>query len=203
MAAQIPIKNDAAANESALDKVRRDKLREVKAGHDGTWVAHPGLVPIAKEIFDEHMPTPNQISNKREDVHITQADLLSVPEGHITETGLRLNIDVGIQYLESWLLGFGCVPIYNLMEDAATAEISRTQVWQWLHHRMKLDDGRQITPELIKDTIASQLQHIRHVIGAARYDGGKFPQAAQIFEQMMLSEKLPEFLTLEAYKYID
>ncbi len=134
MAAQIPIKNDPAANEAALDKVKQDKLREVKAGHDGTWVAHPGLVGIAKDIFDQYMPTPNQINVKREDVHVTAADLLKVPEGDITEKGLRHNVDVGIQYLESWLRGSGCVPIYNLMEDAATAEISRTQVWQWAHY---------------------------------------------------------------------
>jgi len=134
MAAQIPIKNDPTANDAALERVRQDNLREVKAGHDGAWVAHPGLVPIAKQIFDEHMKPPHQIHVKRRDVHITPADLLKVPSGEITERGLRLNVDVGIQYLESWLRGNGCVPIYNLMEDAATAEISRTQVWQWLHH---------------------------------------------------------------------
>ena len=130
MAAQIPIKNDPAANEAALEMVRQDKLREVKAGHDGTWVAHPGLVPIAKAIFDEYMPTPNQIFVKRDDVHITAKDLVEVPPGEISDAGLRLNINVGLQYLESWLRGNGCVPIYNLMEDAATAEISRAQVWQ-------------------------------------------------------------------------
>jgi malate synthase len=130
MAAQIPIKNNPSANESALEKVRQDKLREVKAGHDGTWVAHPGLVPVAKEVFDAHMTTPNQIHIKRDDVRVSASDLLAVPKGEITEAGLKVNIDVGIQYLESWLMGNGCVPIYNLMEDAATAEISRTQVWQ-------------------------------------------------------------------------
>ena len=139
MAAQIPIKSDPAANEAALEKVRQDKLREVKAGHDGTWVAHPGLVPIAKAIFDEYMKTPNQLGVKREDVHITAADLLRVPEGQITEQGLKLNVDVGIQYIESWLGGNGCVPIYNLMEDAATAEISRVQVWQWRHSRRQIE----------------------------------------------------------------
>lgn len=195
MAAQIPIKNDPAANEAALEKVRQDKLREVRAGHDGTWVAHPGLVPIAKEVFDAHMKTPNQIHVKREDVHVTAADLLSVPEGQITAQGLRLNIDVGIQYLESWLRGFGCVPIYNLMEDAATAEISRTQVWQWLHHGAQLSDGRRVTPELVQ-------QEIRAIMAQPRYHGGKFSQAAEIFEQMMLSSDLTEFLTLEAYRYL-
>ena len=175
MAAQIPIKNDAEANETALAKVRADKLREVKAGHDGTWVAHPGLVAIAKDIFDEHMKTPNQISVKRPEVHITQADLLKVPQGEITEKGLRLNIDVGIQYLESWLRGNGCVPIYNLMEDAATAEISRTQVWQWLHHGAKLSDGRTVTLELVRQTIAvGACRHQKAKLGPARYDAGKF-----------------------------
>src|SRR5215472_17173841 len=134
MAAQIPIKNDPAANETALEKVRQDKLREVRAGHDGTWVAHPGLVPVAKEVFDTYMKTPNQISRKPNDVTITASDLITVPEGDITEQGLRWNIDVGLQYLAAWLGGNGCVPIYNLMEDAATAEICRAQVWQWLRH---------------------------------------------------------------------
>ena len=195
MAAQIPIKSDPAANEAALEKVRQDKLREVKAGHDGTWVAHPGLVPVAKEIFDSCMKTPNQIHVKREDVHITSADLLAVPQGQITAQGLRLNIDVGIQYLESWLRGSGCVPIYNLMEDAATAEISRTQVWQWLHYGAKLSDGRAVTPELVQ-------QEIRSLISQPRYHGGRFTQAAELFERMMLASDLKEFLTLEAYRYL-
>jgi malate synthase len=203
MAAQIPIKNNPSANESALDKVRQDKLREVRAGHDGTWVAHPGLVPIAKEVFDAHMNTPNQIHVKRGDVHVSASDLLAVPEGEITEAGLKVNIDVGIQYLESWLMGNGCVPIYNLMEDAATAEISRTQVWQWLRHGAALSDGRKITRELVRQTIADQLTHIRNTVGAARYDSGKFPQAANLFEQMMFSDQCPEFLTLAAYDSID
>ena len=202
MAAQIPIKNDPAANEAALDKVRADKLREVQAGHDGTWVAHPGLVPIAKEIFDEHMKTPNQITVKREDVHVTAADLLKVPQGEITEKGLRLNIDVGIQYLESWLRGSGCVPIYNLMEDAATAEISRTQVWQWLHHGAKLNDGRKVTLELVRSTIASVLEQLRTQLGPERYDIGKFPLASKLFEEMAVSDQLGDFLTLAAYKYL-
>jgi malate synthase len=203
MPAQIPIKSDPAVNEAALEKVRLDKLREVKAGHDGTWVAHPGLIPVAMQVFDEGMPTPNQIDRKREDVHVTAADLLAVPEGKITEAGLRLNIDVGIQYLESWLLGNGCVPIYNLMEDAATAEISRTQVWQWVHYGATLDDGRKITPDLVRETIQSQLQHIRGILGAKRYDAGKFDLASELFEKMLLSDKLPEFLTLEAYSYVN
>ncbi|HKE23331.1 MAG TPA: malate synthase A [Bryobacteraceae bacterium] len=203
MAAQIPIKNDPSANESALEKVRQDKLREVKAGHDGTWVAHPGLVPIAKGVFDAHMTTPNQIHIKRDDVGVSASDLLAVPQGAITEAGLKLNIDVGIQYLESWLMGNGCVPIYNLMEDAATAEISRTQVWQWLRHGAVLNDGRKISWELIRQTIAEQLAHIRGTIGPAGYDSGRFPEAATLFEQMMFSDQCPEFLTLAAYDRID
>jgi malate synthase len=201
MAAQIPIKNDPTANETALDKVRADKLREVRAGHDGTWVAHPGLVPIAKQIFDEHMKTPNQIFVKRDDVHVTAADLLKVPQGEITEKGLRLNIDVGIQYLESWLRGSGCVPIYNLMEDAATAEISRTQVWQWLHFGAKLSDGQTVSLELVSATIVSVLDQLRAQLGS-RYEASKFPLAAQLFEQMMVSDELGDFLTLAAYKYL-
>jgi malate synthase len=203
MAAQIPIKNDPVANEAALEKVRLDKLREVQAGHDGTWVAHPGLVPVARQIFDAHMKTPNQIHVRREDRRIIAADLLAVPQGDITERGLRLNIDVGIQYLESWLRGSGCVPIYNLMEDAATAEISRTQVWQWMHHGAQLKDGRTVTLELVRDTTASVLSDLRSRVGGSAYDAGKFPLAAQLFEQMMVDkEKLTEFLTLEAYRYL-
>jgi malate synthase len=202
MAAQIPIKGDPAANEAALEKVRQDKLREVKAGHDGTWVAHPGLVPIAKAVFDEYMKTPNQIHVKREDVKIGQADLLRVAEGEITEKGLKMNVDVGIQYLESWLRGSGCVPIYNLMEDAATAEISRTQVWQWMHHGKQLSDGRKVTGPMVRDTIKTQLDHIRSQIGNERYDSGKFPQAAALFEQMMVSPECKDFLTLEAYRFL-
>ena len=153
MAAQVPIKNDPVANEEALEKVRLDKLREVKAGHDGTWVAHPGLVPIAKKVFDEGMPTPNQISIKREPVHITPKDLLTPADGTITEAGLRWNIDVGLQYLEAWLRGVGCVPIYNLMEDAATAEICRAQVWQWVKWGAKLDDGRPVTAAMVNGVV--------------------------------------------------
>jgi len=195
MAAQIPIKNDPAANDAALERVRQDKLREVKAGHDGTWLAHPGLIPIAKAVFDEYMTTPNQIHVKREDVHAVAEDLLKVHDGQITEQGLRLNVDVGIQYIESWLRGNGCVPIYNLMEDAATAEISRTQVWQWLRHGAKLNDGRQITAEMVREIVASMLQR-------PGWDGGKFPQAAELFERLSLSGELKEFLTLEAYRYL-
>jgi len=203
MAAQIPIKGDPAANEAALERVRADKLREVRAGHDGTWVAHPGLVPVAKAVFDEHMTSPNQIANRRDDVEVAAADLLKVPPGTITERGLRTNIDVGIQYLESWLSGNGCVPIYNLMEDAATAEISRTQVWQWLHHGATLEDGRAVTRELVENVIAEEMQHLRGRVGAGRFDHGRYALASQLFEQMMTGKDFPEFLTLIAYDHID
>ncbi len=197
MAAQIPIKNDPAANDAALEKVRLDKLREVKAGHDGTWVAHPALVTVAKQVFDEFMPQANQIDRKREEVRVTAADLLAIPAGTITEDGVRLNIDVGIQYLEAWLRGNGAVPIYNLMEDAATAEISRAQVWQWAKHGAKLDDGRVVTPELVKGILASETA--RH----ADNPNGKFKIAADIFGKMMLDSEFSEFLTLPAYEYLD
>jgi malate synthase len=148
------------------------------------------------------MKAPNQIQVKREDVHVSAADLLKVAEGQITEQGLRLNIDVGIQYLESWLRGSGCVPIYNLMEDAATAEISRTQVWQWRRYGAALSDGRKITAGLVRDTIAAQLEHIRSLVGPERYEAGKFPRAAELFERMIVSDDLKEFLTVEAYGYL-
>jgi malate synthase len=186
MAAQVPIKNDPAANQQALEKVRQDKLREVLAGHDGTWVAHPGLVPVAKDVFDAHMKSPNQISKKREDVHVTAADLLAVPDGEITEAGLRWNIDVGVQYLDAWLRGVGCVPIYNLMEDAATAEISRAQVWQWARYGAKMTGGGTVTADLVRK-VADE----------------KPGKASEMFKQMMTSPEFPEFLTLIAYNSID
>lgn len=194
MAAQIPIKNDPAANNKALDKVRQDKLREVQAGHDGTWVAHPALVPLAKEIFDEHMKDANQIGIRRNNVAVSAKDLLTVPDGEITEEGLRWNIDVGLQYLESWLRGLGCVPIYNLMEDAATAEICRSQVWQWLTHGAKLSDGRRVTREFVGEAIAQK---------KATLKGARMKEASQIFERLAMSADFPEFLTLLAYDYID
>ncbi len=151
MAAQIPVKGNEEANALAMAKVKTDKLREVRDGHDGTWVAHPGLVPVAKDIFDTYMPTPNQLHVKREDFQCTEKDLLELPQGTITEEGLRHNINVGILYLENWLRGNGAAAIYNLMEDAATAEICRTQVWQWLHNNVKLNDGRTITHSVYED----------------------------------------------------
>jgi malate synthase len=203
MAAQIPIKSDPEANALALHKVREDKLREAGDGHDGTWVAHPGLVPLALEIFNERMPGPNQLDRLREDVYVTAADLLTVPEGPITEAGLRVNINVGLRYLESWLRGSGCVPIFNLMEDAATCEISRTQIWQWIRHpRGVLDDGRKITVELFRSIMDEELAKIRADIGPEAFDGGKFPLARQIFDQVTTSPTLVEFLTLPAYEYL-
>jgi malate synthase len=195
MAAQIPIKNDPHANEQALAKVRQDKLREVRAGHDGTWVAHPGLVPVAKEVFDEHMHTPNQIDCPLANIQVSRPDLLAVPEGNITREGLKWNIDVGLQYLESWLRGSGCVPIYNLMEDAATAEISRAQVWQWVKHGARFsDDGTVITKEIVRSFI-SELR--------GKSKAPCMEQASAIFERMTTNAEFPEFLTLFAYDYID
>ena len=196
MAAQVPIKNDPAANELALEKVRQDKLREVRAGHDGTWVAHPGLVPLAKQIFDDGMPEPNQISRNRDAVAVTAKDLLTVPDGAITEAGLRWNIDVGLQYLEAWLRGVGCVPIYNLMEDAATAEICRAQVWQWVKYGAQLDDGRPVTTEMVNRVVDEQL-------AASGHQTPEFTRAAEVFRQMMTSAEFQEFLTLPAYNFID
>ena len=199
MAAQIPIKDDPEANARALDKVRADKLREVREGHDGTWVAHPALVDVALGVFDEGMTTPNQLSRLREDVTVSAAALIEPPRGTRTEAGLRHNIRVGIQYLEAWLGGQGAVPIYNLMEDAATAEISRTQIWQWLKHRATLDDGRVVTRALVEQLIAEEFVRVREEVGAARFDRGRFPEARTLFEQVATSQELQDFLTLPAY----
>jgi malate synthase len=203
MAAQIPIKNDPEANEEALAKVRADKEREANDGHDGTWVAHPGLVPIALEAFDAVMPGPNQIDRKREDVTITAKDLLTfVPEAPITEEGLRTNISVGVQYLGAWLNGIGCVPINNLMEDAATAEISRSQVWQWIHSsRGVLEDGRKVDAQLFRDLLAEELQkiHGKYPAELAPY----FDRAARLFDDISTSDEFVDFLTLPAYGMID
>ena len=203
MAAQIPIKNNPAANEQALAKVLADKEREASDGHDGTWVAHPGLVPIALKAFDKYMPGPNQLSKLREDVAIPAAsELLSAPAGTISEGGLRTNLSVGLQYVEAWLGGLGCVPLYNLMEDAATAEISRAQLWQWLHHGAALADGTKITADLYDRLLAEELVKIKGEIGEARYAKGKFPQAISLFMGMIKSDTLDEFLTLPAYEQL-
>jgi malate synthase len=203
MAAQIPVKGDKAANEAAFAKVRADKEREARNGHDGTWVAHPDLVPIAMEVFDRLMPQPNQLSVKRDDVHPSQTELIEVHEGKRTEEGLRENLRVGVQYLEAWLRGRGAVPIYNLMEDAATAEISRAQVWQWLHLKAKLDDGREVTPNMFKDALQGEMERVKREVGAKAFDGGRFKDAIALFSDMSLSDTFDEFLTLPAYKLID
>ena len=202
MAAQIPIKSDPEANEIALAKVREDKEREAKDGHDGTWVAHPGLVPVAKAIFDAQMKTANQIENKRLDVKVTEDELIAVPTGTRTEAGLRQNVNVGVLYLESWLRGAGCVPLYNLMEDAATAEISRTQLWQWMRHGAALDDGRTVDRALLGSVLDEELIKIRSALGDARFDAGRFDEARKLFEQVATAEKFVDFLTLPAYDYI-
>src|SRR5438552_3980188 len=204
MAAQIPIKNDPTANEEALARVRADKRREVNDGHDGTWVAHPGLVAIAMEEFDAVMKGPNQIDRKREDVHVTAADLLQVPEGTITEAGLRNNISVSLQYLESWLRGSGCVPINNLMEDAATVEISRAQIWEWIHNpKGILDDGRKVTIELYKELARDELEKIKSAVGQQQFSRRKFQTAAQILDRIITDDQFVEFLTLPAYQYLN
>jgi malate synthase len=202
MAAQIPIKDDAQKNEEALAKVRADKLREVKAGHDGTWVAHPGLVAVAKEIFDAHMKGPNQLDVLREDAQASKADLLEVTPGTRSDAGLRHNVRVGIQYLEAWLRGQGCVPIYNLMEDAATAEISRAQVWQWIKHQAKLDDGSVVTKDRFERVVAEEMERVRTEVGDERFTNGKFPEARDLFVRLSLAPRFEEFLTLPAYEMV-
>ena len=203
MAAFIPVKNDHFANEAAMEKVRQDKLREVSIGHDGTWVAHPGLVPLAMSIFNEKMPTPNQISRQRNDFNCTAADLLQVPKDSITEGGLRHNINIGILYIESWLRGNGAAAIYNLMEDAATAEISRTQVWQWIKNKSKLEDGRTVTYELYQSLLPSELDKIKDYVGENAYKNGKFEAAITLFDDLVKNDDFIDFLTLPAYDMID
>ena len=189
MAAQIPIKNDDEANKIAMDKVVKDKRREVKAGHDGTWVAHPGLISIAYEAFDFES---DQLSVKRDEVEVTVDDLLKVPSGSITEEGVRHNIRVGLQYLDAWLKGNGCVPLYNLMEDAATAEISRTQLWQWVHHHAQLDDNRVMSVELFENFLYEEGEKL-----------GLDYVSIDLFKIMVIIDNFDEFLTLQAYKFIN
>jgi len=202
MAAQIPIRDDLEANAAAMARVRADKLREVRAGHDGTWIAHPGLAAIARQPFDELMPGPNQLGVLRADVNVTARDLLTVPDGAITEEGLRGCIRVGVQYLESWLRGNGCVPLYHLMEDAATAEICRAQLWQWLRHGARTSDGQPVTVARFDRLLSAELDRIHEEVGAARLTGGVFPTAARLFEQMTKSDTFDEFLTLPAYELL-
>ncbi|PYZ99102.1 malate synthase A [Alteribacter lacisalsi] len=204
MAAQIPVKGDPEANSAALDKVKKDKEREVLDGHDGTWVAHPALVRVAMEVFNRHMQEPNQRSRQREDVIVTAADLLAVPEGPITEEGLRANISVGLQYVEAWLRGQGAVPINHLMEDVATAEISRAQVWQWIRHpKGVLDDGRKVTNELVLKLVKEEIAKISTVPSDKAFKESRFEAAEQIFSDLVTEEQFTEFLTLKAYPYLN
>ncbi len=204
MAAQIPIKNDPAANEQALKRVREDKEREAGDGHDGTWVAHPGLIPVAMEIFDRHLDGRNQLNRLREDVQVTAQELIQPCQGTITETGVRGNLDVAIRYMAAWLSGQGCVPIHNLMEDAATAEIARAQIWQWIRHPAgRLDDGRDITHELLSRWQDEALAAIREALGAEDFSSGRFEQAAALLAEVTASDRLVEFLTLPAYEVLE
>ncbi|HYP20432.1 MAG TPA: malate synthase A, partial [Chloroflexia bacterium] len=203
MSAYIPVKSQPEANERAMSQVRADKEREATDGHDGTWVAHPGLVPIALEAFDREMPMPNQIERTLDDVTITEADLLAVPGGTITEQGLRTNISVGLQYLAAWLAGSGAVPIYNLMEDAATAEISRSQIWQWMRHPAGvLEDGLKVTVELFQQMLGEELTKIEAEVGAEAYAAGKYGQARQLLTDLTTSDEFIEFLTIPGYEYL-
>ena len=203
MAAQIPVKGDDAANEQAFAKVRADKEREAGDGHDGTWVAHPGLVPVARDVFDRAMPAPNQLSKSLDNVIVTEADLLVVPEGALTEEGLRANIRVGIQYIEAWLSGRGAVPLYNLMEDAATAEISRAQVWQCLRHGARLADGGTVDSALVDRLLVEEVVALRYVSGADRFQGSHFDKAVALFSEVATAETFPDFLTLPAYAVLN
>jgi malate synthase len=204
MAAQIPVKGNDEANAAAFQKVAEDKRREAVDGHDGTWVAHPGMVAIAMEQFNEHMPTPNQIDKKREDVQVTAAQLVEVPEGTITEDGLRSNISVGIQYIASWLSGNGAAPINNLMEDAATAEISRSQVWQWIRHpKGILEDGRTIDVSLFHEVTEEEAAKIKQAVGEAKYSTGNYAEARELFTSLTLQSDFAEFLTLPGYDILN
>jgi malate synthase len=203
MAAQIPIKNNPAANEAAFAKVRADKEREAGAGHDGTWVAHPDLVPVAMEVFDRLMPTANQLGRLREEVSYGQKDMLEIHEGTRTEEGLRHNIRVGVQYIEAWLRGRGAVPIYNLMEDAATAEISRAQIWQQLHFEAVLEGGVQVTEELFRRCLAEEMEVVKGEIGPDNYAAGRFPEAIALFDKLSTAPSFEAFLTVPAYGLID
>jgi malate synthase len=200
MSAFIPIKSDPVANEKAIAQVQADKEREASDGHDGTWVAHPGLVPVALEIFDRLMPQPNQISKQLPDYNPTAEDLLKIPEGQITEAGLRQNVAVGLGYVEAWLRGIGCVPLFNLMEDAATAEISRAQLWQWVHHKAKLADGRLVAVDLVESIIENELAQQRKIVDAARY--GAYEKAADLMRDLIRAPRFIDFLTVPAYDRI-
>jgi malate synthase len=202
MAAQIPVKNDEAANEAAFAKVRADKEREVRDGYDGTWVAHPDLVPVAREVFDRMMEGKNQLERMRQHVRVLRDDLLKVHHGTKTEEGFRLNIRVGVQYIEAWLRGRGAVPIYNLMEDAATAEISRAQIWQWIRYEAELDGGIVVTPKFFERALGEEMERVKEEVGAENYANGRFPEAVALFRDISLAPEFVEFLTIPAYKLI-
>ncbi|MEM9304981.1 MAG: malate synthase A, partial [Pseudomonadota bacterium] len=204
MAAQIPVKNDPEANAAALEKVRVDKEREASNGHDGTWVAHPALIPLAMEIFDSHMPNANQVDRLREDVEITRDDLIAVPDGTITEAGVRGNLRVAIEYLAAWIGGNGCVPIDNLMEDAATAEIARAQVWQWVRYPAgRLDDGRDISFELALGWLDEEARQLRTELGDGAWNSGNYATATRLFRTLIEKDDFVSFLTLPAYELLD
>jgi len=203
MAAQIPSK-DPEENEAAYNKVREDKEREANDGHDGTWVAHPGMVPLAMEAFDKAMTGPNQIETKNPDVNPSAADLLEKPEGDITEAGFRSNVNVGVQYLAAWLAGRGAVPVFGLMEDTATAEISRAQVWQWIHNDGGVfNDGTEVTEELFRKVLPEELEKIKDLVGEERYKNDEFGKAAELFDRISTDDQFVEFLTYPGYEYLD
>jgi malate synthase len=200
MSAFIPIKTDPVANERALTQVRADKEREASDGHDGTWVAHPGLVPVALEVFDRVMPRANQIEKQLPEFHATAEDLLRVPEGSITEAGVRQNVAVGLGYVEAWLRGIGCVPLFNLMEDAATAEISRAQLWQWVHHHAVMDDGLPVTVEMVEAVIEDELERAKAAVDSVRY--AAYVRAAELMRELVRAPKFIDFLTVPAYERV-
>jgi malate synthase len=202
MAAQIPIRNDPTANQHAMEKVRADKEREVGEGHDGTWVAHPALVGVAQEVFDAAMPGPHQLGRRRDDVDVSADDLLTMPAGLVTEAGLRLNVAVALRYLDAWLRGQGAVPIFNLMEDAATAEISRSQIWQWIRHGARLEDGRPVTADLYRTLRREEMDSLRREVGDARWGATRFEEAGLILDRLVTAERFTEFLTLPAYDFL-
>ncbi len=203
MAAAIPVKNDEAKNNAAFEAVRKDKEREAGDGHDGTWVAHPALVPVAMEVFDRLMPTPNQVHRQRDDVNVTAADLLKIPEGTITEEGFRMNISVAIQYIAAWLCGRGAVPINNLMEDAATAEISRTQLWQWIHHKAKFEDGRPITLDMFNLMLQEEMKKLQELVGDAAFESGRYRRAGALLDELVSADDFLPFLTLQGYEFLN
>jgi malate synthase len=202
MAAQIPIKNNEEANTIAFNKVIADKEREANNGHDGTWVAHPDLVPIAMDVFDKYMRTKNQIHIKREDVNVTEADLLEAPKGTITEEGIRKNINVSILYLASWLNGQGAAAIHHLMEDAATSEISRSQLWQWLQNEVTLEDGKVLNEKYYDRLAMEEFEKIKKLVGNKDYEKGKYKLAEQLLDILVVNQKFIDFLTIPGYKYI-